>query len=226
MGIFIIPLIPIYGRKVYGKNLYTLRDGGVVISGKKSRFISHCIPVDDADEVRRIIKETRKAHPQSRHVVWAYIIGDARSVFGMSDDGEPHGTAGKPVLEVLKGCGMTNILVLVIRYFGGIKLGTGGLVSAYTRAAKDVLEKVEPLEKIAKTSFTLFCPYGQYEQIKKTLLSLEGTIEKEEFGTDVTLDFTIPDRQIDICSDLIRDITSGSIILNKEETLNHPSYRV
>ncbi len=184
---------------------------------KKSRFISLCLPVDDAEQVRGLLKETRNAHPQSRHVVWAYIIGDARSVFGMSDDGEPHGTAGKPVLEVLKGSGMTNILILVIRYFGGIKLGTGGLVSAYTRAARDVLETVEPLEKISRTECSLVCPYSLYEQIKKTLLSSEGIIVNEDFETDVTMEFSIPDRHMEECTTLIRDLSSGGVVLREKD---------
>ena len=183
---------------------------------KKSRFISLCIPVENAEQVRSLLKETRTSYPQSRHVVWAYLLGDARSVFGMSDDGEPHGTAGKPVLEVLKGSGMTNLLVLVIRYFGGIKLGTGGLVSAYTRAARDVLEKVVPLEKISRQEFSVVCSYHLYEQIRTAVISTEGIIENEVFGTDVALQFSVPDRRIEECSSLIRDLSSGGILLKEE----------
>ena len=100
---------------------------------KKSRFISLLYPVPDDHEVKKILKELRKEHPDSRHVVWSYVLGDAGTLYGLSDDGEPHGTAGRPVLEVLKGSGLTFAALFVIRYFGGIKLGTGGLVSAYTR---------------------------------------------------------------------------------------------
>ncbi len=184
---------------------------------KKSRFISLCMPAEDPEEIRRIIKDVRKEHPQSRHVVWAYILGDSRSLFGMSDDGEPHGTAGKPVLEVLKGSGMTNILILVIRYFGGIKLGTGGLVSAYTRSAKDVLEKIVPLEKIARSRFKLHCPYNYYEQVKKEILLQDGSVEKEDFGTDVTMEILLPEGQVEECTVHIRDISSGCLTLKKME---------
>lgn len=177
---------------------------------KKSRFISMALPVSDPDRIRSIIKETKMAHPQSRHVVWAYLLGNSRSVFGLSDDGEPHGTAGKPVLEVLKGSGMTDILILVIRYFGGIKLGTGGLVQAYTKSAQDVLLKVEPLEKIEKTRFRIICSYHNYDQIKKAVLQKKGEFLNETFESEVSLEIELPDISIISCSDLIRDISSGS----------------
>ena len=184
---------------------------------KKSRFISIVLPVEDADEIRGIIKETRKAHPQSRHVVWAYILGDSRSVFGLSDDGEPHGTAGRPVLEVLKGSGLTDTLILVIRYFGGIKLGTGGLVQAYTRSAQDVLDRVIPLEKIDKTEFYLNCSYHLYEQIKKAVLSEEGDVIKEVFESDVRMEIQIPDDRAEKCAESVRNISAGTVALEKVE---------
>jgi uncharacterized YigZ family protein len=181
---------------------------------KKSRFISMALPISDPDRIREIIKDVRHSHPRSRHVVWAYILGDSRSVFGLSDDGEPHGTAGKPVLEVLKGSGLTDILLLVIRYFGGIKLGTGGLVSAYTRSAQDVLAKVDQLEKIPKTLFRLSYPYTFHDQFKKVIREDGGEILKELFETDVTLEIELPDDKRELCSRKIRDISSGAVDLS------------
>lgn len=184
---------------------------------KKSRFISVALAVNDPDRIRSIIKETRMAHPQSRHVVWAYILGNSRSVFGFSDDGEPHGTAGRPVLEVLKGSAMTDILILVIRYFGGIKLGTGGLVQAYTKSAQTVLEKVEAIEKIERTRFRIVCSYHNYDSVKKAVLQEKAEISNEEFGSDVSLEIDLPDDKIVSCSDLIRVISSGSSNIKKIE---------
>ncbi len=184
---------------------------------KRSRFISIVLPVEGADEIKGIIKETRKAHPQSRHVVWAYILGDSRSVFGLSDDGEPHGTAGRPVLEVLKGSGLTDALILVIRYFGGIKLGTGGLVQAYTRSAQDVLDKVVPLEKIEKKDFYLNCSYHLYEQIKKAVQSEAGEVVKEVFGADVKMEIQVPDERAGKCAESVRNISAGTVTLNEFE---------
>ena len=184
---------------------------------KKSRFISIVLPVEDADEIKGIIKETRKAHPQSRHVVWAYILGDARSIFGLSDDGEPHGTAGRPVLEVLKGSGLTDTLILVIRYFGGIKLGTGGLVQAYTRSAQDVLDKVIPFEKIDKTDFYLNCSYNLFEQIKKAVLSEGGEVIKEVFESDVKMEIQIPDERAERFAESVRNISAGTVAVMRVE---------
>ena len=184
---------------------------------KKSRFISLVIPVNNAEEIKAIIKEIRKAHPQSRHVVWSYILGDSRSIYGLSDDGEPHGTAGRPVLEVLKGSGMTDILILVIRYFGGVKLGTGGLVQAYTRSAQDVLEKIIPLEKISKTGFYLNCSYHLYDQIKKAVLAEDGEIIREVFEADVMMEILVPDEKAGRCADNVINISAGTIELKKKE---------
>ena len=125
---------------------------------KKSRFISLCIPVENAEQVRSLLKETRTSHPQSRHVVWAYLLGDARSVFGMSDDGEPHGTAGKPVLEVLKGSGMTNLLVLVIRYFGELNSEQVDLSVPIQELPGMFWKRLSLLKKYLVRSFRSFVP--------------------------------------------------------------------
>ena len=184
---------------------------------RKSRFISKALPVSDPDSIRSIIKETRISHPQSRHVVWAYILGDSRSIFGLSDDGEPHGTAGKPVLEVLKGSGLTDILILVIRYFGGVKLGTGGLVSAYTRSAQEVLSQVKPLEKISRTAYSLNCSYHYFDHVKKILIQNGGDIQRELFETEVTLEVELPDDRTSACAEELRDLSAGSVELLKKE---------
>ena len=123
---------------------------------KKSRFISRACHVQDSEEARAIVKEIKQEFPDARHVVWAFICGKDRSVFGYSDDGEPHGTAGRPLFEVLKGSPFTDTLVTVTRYFGGIKLGTGGLVSAYTRAGQDVLAGLPFNELVDRTAGDIF----------------------------------------------------------------------
>ena len=107
---------------------------------KHSRFIAEVFPVQTQSQARELLKEQKQKYFDSTHVVHAFVIGKNCEVLGMSDDGEPSGTAGRPVLDVLKGSGCTNIMLTVTRYFGGTLLGTGGLVKAYSDSAKAVLE--------------------------------------------------------------------------------------
>lgn len=180
---------------------------------KKSRFISHLCPVDDDREVKRLLKEFRKDHPESRHVVWSYVLGDGGTLYGLSDDGEPHGTAGRPVLEVLKGSGLTYAALFVIRYFGGVKLGTGGLVSAYTRAAQDVLTLAESVERVERIPVGLSCSYSQFERIRSVLLERDLKDLKEEFSDAVVLEGDLPLREYDPCSREILDLSNGTVEL-------------
>jgi len=131
--------------------LIPLKTVSVEIVIKKSRFIAIATPLDSPEQAKSHILQSRKEHPDASHVIHAYILGKRGDLFSMSDDREPRNTAGRPVLEVLKGSGITNILVIVIRYFGGTKLGTGGLVRAYSAAAKEALSCI-PVEELIHCS--------------------------------------------------------------------------
>jgi uncharacterized YigZ family protein len=159
---------------------------------KKSRFIAIAEPISHQDDVKNLIKEKRNLYPGSNHVVSAFFVNDDRSISGLSDDGEPHGTAGRPVYEVLKGSELTDILLTVTRYFGGIKLGTGGLVRAYGQAAKDVLDKLPTIEKIYTIKIRLLLNYKIYESVKIRLLEKGALNIFEEFATFITLTADIP----------------------------------
>jgi len=183
---------------------------------KKSRFIGLVYPVETDREVKSLLKKLRGEHPGSNHIVWSYILGDSGTLYGLSDDGEPHGTAGRPVLEVLKGSGLTYIALFVIRYFGGIKLGTGGLVSAYTEAAQEVLALVEQKEKVDYAGFTLTCSYSLYEKTKELLQNREIVDLEEKFTDEVELRGRIPKVHIPCCSDEIRELSNGRVFLDVE----------
>ncbi|MBF9015222.1 MULTISPECIES: YigZ family protein [unclassified Oceanispirochaeta] len=183
-------------------------------SVKKSRFISMVFPVENDMEVRSKLKELRVEHPSSRHVVWSYVLGDAGTLYGLSDDGEPHGTAGRPALEVLKGSGLTYVALFVIRYFGGTKLGTGGLVSAYTQAAQDVLALVNSVEKIEYSKYSLSCSYAQYEGVKAILLENKALDCVEDFSEGVTISGKVPRRNIEDCRRDVKNFSQGSIEIN------------
>lgn len=154
---------------------------------KHSRFIAEVFPVESQSKARELLKEQKQKYFDATHVVHAFVIGKSAEVLGMSDDGEPSGTAGRPVLDVLKGSGCTNIMLTVTRYFGGTLLGTGGLVKAYSDSAKAVLEitKFEPL--IEKTEFKFSLPYDMYEKIKYHFNHYHIDSIKEDFTENITI---------------------------------------
>ena len=169
---------------------------------KKSRFIAVAIPTETMDGVKEAVLSVRKEHPDANHVVHASVIGKAGTMFSSSDDREPKNTAGRPALEVLKGSGITNITVAIVRYFGGTLLGTGGLVKAYGDSAKEVL-KVLPTEPlIERTSFRMILPYNSYTLIKRLIDEKEAIISSENFDINITLEGTIP---ADSWDDFLRD---------------------
>ena len=133
---------------------------------KNSRFIAEAFPIKTAEEARAKLSEQKEKYADARHVVHAFFAGTKAEVSGLSDDGEPSGTAGRPVFEVLKGSGITNIILTVTRYFGGTLLGTGGLVKAYQDAAKQVLAIAKAEEYVEKNSFSFSTDYATYKLIK------------------------------------------------------------
>jgi len=178
---------------------------------KKSRFIALALPVSSPEEAREAVKALRKEHPASRHVVHAFVLGPAGEIQGMSDDGEPAGTAGKPVLEVLKGREITNLLVAVVRYFGGIKLGTGGLVRAYSQAARGVLEDLPVEEQILRREFRILCPYPLFDGMKKLVERCRGRLTEEEFTHQIRLEGVIPAAFREELEKGITDLSSGQV---------------
>lgn len=166
----------------------------VEIEVKKSRFIAIAEPLTSLNSIKERVKETKALHPQAVHVVHAAIVGHRADQFSYSDDREPKNTAGRPALEVLKGSGITNILVLIIRYFGGTLLGTGGLVKAYSDATKEVLNSLKTEELIEKQSLSVVIGYDLYEMVKIIIKEHQGT-STEEFATQVTLNITIPESE-------------------------------
>lgn len=184
---------------------------------KKSRFISIGMYVESAEEAKEILKATRKEYADSSHVVHAFFSGPGADIFGFSDDREPSGTAGRPVLEVLKGSGITNIIVLVVRYFGGTKLGTGGLVKAYTEAAQKALESLPVEELIAKASFKIDLAYDLYDPIVKILKLHSAEIEEPVFDTQVHISGVLPETEFFEASSAVRNLSAGKVEIIKEE---------
>lgn len=177
---------------------------------RRSRFIAAAGSVRTADEARGRLREVRAVHPKAHHVVWAYILGDDRALRGMSDDGEPHGTAGRPVLSVLDGSGVTDVLVWVVRYFGGTKLGTGGLVSAYGRAAREALAATPTRRKIPVVPGRVRLSYPAVDAFKRWIRSREVRVIDEDYGETASFYVEIPRDGVTEFEKGILDLTSGT----------------
>ncbi len=185
-------------------------DGRVEIEVKKSRFIGTVRRVSGTEEAKILVRAERDLHPGARHVVFAFIIGDPNSeTAGMSDDGEPKGTAGRPVLEVLKGSGVRNALVTVTRYFGGIKLGTGGLVRAYTECAREALRNTPVREVRQEKRYRIAVPYDCFENVKHVLRPPDCRIECENFGETPVLVVSVAEEKAEEIAAAVRDASRG-----------------
>ncbi|MEM8530004.1 MAG: YigZ family protein [Chloroflexota bacterium] len=175
-----------------------------------SRFIGSVAPVTTVEEAKSFIAGIRAEMPDANHHVYAYIIGHgATTTQGMSDDGEPSGTAGRPALSVVRGSGLGDVAVVVTRYFGGTLLGTGGLVHAYSEATKEVLAIVPREQKIERQTVIFTVPYAAYESTQRLIEAHTGVVETEDFATDVTIDLALPVAEIDAFSHAIQELTAG-----------------
>ena len=157
---------------------------------KRSRFIASCAPVKNSKEALEFIESLRKKHWDAAHNVYAYVIKE-EGVQRFSDDGEPQGTAGMPVLDVLLKNGVTDCVIVVTRYFGGILLGAGGLVRAYSKSAKQGLAAAGLIEKRDCTSFSVVCDYSFYGKVEAFIRDSGGIIEDTRFTDNVEIDFVI-----------------------------------
>ncbi len=178
---------------------------------KRSRFIGTAESFEDTDAIKERIREIRELHPGCNHVVYAFVVGPDGLLFGMSDDREPKGTAGRPVLEVLKGSGLTNALVTVVRYFGGTKLGTGGLVRAYSDAARAALAGLATEELVEKITFEARMPYSMYEAARRLIEDLDGVIIKEDFGATVSISGRLPEVRRKELEKGLADLSGGKV---------------
>ena len=176
---------------------------------KKSRFIGRVWPVENEEEALARIQEMKKQHYDATHNCWAYIIHDGPVRF--SDDGEPGGTAGMPMLQVLQREGMNNIVCVVTRYFGGILLGAGGLVRAYTKGAKIAVDAAGKSIKRVWTALYVPCPYTYYERVKLEVAAFGGIVRETDFGAEVELELLFPENQAQPFLDALTELTAGSV---------------
>ncbi len=176
---------------------------------KKSRFIGRVWPVETEEAALEKIQEMKKQHYDATHNCWAYIIHGGAVRF--SDDGEPGGTAGMPMLQVLQREGLNNCVCVVTRYFGGILLGAGGLVRAYTKGAKIAVDAAGKSMKRVWTVLYVPCPYTYYERVKLLVAEFEGIIRTTDFGAEVELELLFAENVADTFLEKLTDMTAGTV---------------
>ncbi len=185
--------------------------GEAEIVEKRSRFIARVWPVEAESEALSRIREMREKHWDATHNVFAYILRD-NNVMRYSDDGEPGGTSGMPTLNVFRGEGIVNVCCVVTRYFGGVLLGTGGLVRAYSAAAKAGLEAAGVQEMALWRGKLLSCAYGQYERIRRLLEENGAVVENTDFGADVVIEALLRADHADDFDRKLTELTAGTVV--------------
>ncbi|TAM07432.1 MAG: YigZ family protein [Paraburkholderia sp.] len=173
---------------------------------RKSRFIAHAIPVADREAAMTELSRLRNDHPSATHVCWALLAGGQS---GMSDDGEPSGTAGRPILEVLRHHDLDGVLAAVVRYYGGVKLGAGGLVRAYTDAIASALQGATRVERIAQAQLTIELGYPDEARVRHWIEQTQTVLTDSRYTMTVRLTIQMPATAIEGARDALRDLTQG-----------------
>ncbi|MBR5023003.1 MAG: YigZ family protein [Oscillospiraceae bacterium] len=176
---------------------------------KKSRFIGRVWPVETEEEALECIQAMKKQHYDATHNCWAYVIKDGPMRF--SDDGEPGGTAGNPMMQVLQRENIYNVCCVVTRYFGGVLLGAGGLVRAYTKGAKIAIDAAGKSMKRVWSVLYIPCPYTYYERMKLEVAAFGGIIRDTQFTSEVELEILVAQADAKPFLDKITDMTSGTV---------------
>ena len=174
---------------------------------KRSSFLGHVRFAETEDAAREFINEMKKKHYDARHNCWCYIIRGGAVRY--SDDGEPQGTAGLPMLEVFRREGVENVVCVVTRYFGGVMLGTGGLLRAYTKSAKDALDAAGIAAVRRWVKLETVCPYSLLERMKTECMALEGAVSDVEYGADVRMSFLLPEAKAEAFCARVTELSAG-----------------
>ena len=192
---------------------------------KRSRFIGRVWRVTSEEEARARIEEVRKRHYDARHHCWCYRLREGGAE-RYSDDGEPQGTAGQPMLNVFQREAVTDVVCVVTRYFGGILLGAGGLVRAYSRSAKDALDAAGVSVVRRWVAMEVPCTYAQFEEARREVLQFGGVVENVDYGADVLLSVLIPEERSGQFAAQLLDASAGTIqVLEAGEALKDVPWR-
>lgn len=202
------------------KEYRTIFDMGTdEIVEKKSRFIGYVAHVESEEEADAFVLSIKKKHYDARHNCYAYVIGESQQKLRFSDDGEPGGTAGKPILEVITGLGLVDVCIVVTRYFGGTLLGTGGLVRAYTQAAQKCVEATEIINKQLVIPMDIVTNYNDLGKIQYLLGTEKIPVTESDYGEEVKLTVAVPYDDYDRLEKQLIEITAAKVTLEKNEAI-------
>ncbi|MBQ0037217.1 MAG: YigZ family protein [Clostridiales bacterium] len=190
---------------------------------KRSRFIGHIWPVDSEEEAQGHIKAMKSQYYDARHNCWCYLLGD--NVLRYSDDGEPQGTAGQPMLKVFQRENVTNVCCVVTRYFGGILLGAGGLTRAYSRSAKDTLTAAGAATVGIWAQAEIPCTYPLLERVKLEIAAKEGIIDDVAYGADILLRVSLPLAQTEALQKRLTELSAGGMTMTVTGQVSRPGPR-
>ncbi|WP_426876215.1 YigZ family protein [Glaesserella parasuis] len=184
---------------------------------KKSRFITYIRHTEGMEQAKAFWAEIRALHPHARHHCWATVAGQPNDSqqYGFSDDGEPSGTAGKPMLNYLLGSGLGEISAVVVRYYGGILLGTGGLVKAYGNGVQQGLLQVAKIRKVLRKSYRLQCEYEQFNTIQHLIVERDIELVEQQFSDKVELILAINPTQVELFQHELTQRFAGKLVLGK-----------
>lgn len=186
--------------------------GEAEFTEKRSRFIGRVWQINDEQEALLHLREIREKHWDATHNVYAYIVREG-GIMRYSDDGEPQGTSGQPTLNVFRSADIQNVCCIVTRYFGGILLGTGGLVRAYSKAAKDAMEAAG-ISRVAEWDRVLTaCPYSLYERVRRELETAGAVLESTDFGADISMELLLPEGAFEGLNARILELSAGGVEL-------------
>ena len=178
---------------------------------RRSHFITTLASANSVEEAREFIKEVRAEQEAANHNCWAHVVGPPRSTAqaGLSDDGEPHGTAGRPMLTVLLHSGVGDIVAVVTRFFGGVKLGKGGLVRAYSGGVKLALETLPRAEKVPKSALDIVISYSDVTLFQRMLPEYEAEMVSSNYAVDVRYELSMPTKYVSPFTARLADMTNG-----------------
>ena len=183
-------------------------------SERRSKFLAFAVPVESVEEVKTVVAEYQKRFYDARHACYAYMIGPERDEFRANDNGEPSGTAGKPILGQINSYGLTNILIVVVRYFGGIKLGTSGLIAAYRQAAIEALDNATIIEKTVDVDVSFRFEFPFMNSVMKVVKDMDTKIVDQGYDADCTMTLRIRKGLLPQLTDRLAKVESLSFVEN------------
>lgn len=196
-------------------------------TARRSRFLAQCARASSPAGARAFVEEIRRRHPDATHNCWAFVAGPPGDTarIGSSDDGEPHGTAGRPMLQVLLHSGIGELCLVVTRWFGGVKLGTGGLVRAYQDAARENLAGLARAECVPRATVELVLDYAHLDALRRRLPALEALVDAEEYAARACLRVRLPEERLDALARALAAVSNGTGSLRLPEEGQTPPAR-